>query len=111
MSLIATAYAASTPAAPQAPGISSFLFLIGFIVIFYFLLWRPQSKRAKEQREMIAKLSVGDEVVTAGGIIGTINKVSDDFLIIQIAENVKVKLQKPSVSTTLPKGTYKSIEQ
>lgn len=113
LSLLPVAYADAATGAVTAPhtadGLSSILLLVAFVVIFYFLLWRPQSKRAKEQRQLITNLAVGDEVITAGGILGRITKLSDDFIILLIAENVEITVQKSSVSTSLPKGTLKSV--
>src|SRR5271163_4075368 len=78
------------------------------LVVFYFLLIRPQNKRAKEQREMLSKIAAGDEVATAGGILGKVVDVGDQFLTLEIASGVAVKLQKFQVSQLLPKGTVKS---
>ncbi len=79
-----------------------------FLLIFYFMLWRPQSKRAKEQREMVDGIQKGDEVVTSGGILGKVNAVSEKFLSITISEDTVVKIQRNAVSSVLPKGTIKS---
>jgi preprotein translocase subunit YajC len=78
------------------------------LVVFYFLLIRPQSKRAKEQQEMLSKVAVGDEIATAGGILGKVTEVGDQFLSVEIADGVNVKLQKFQVAKVLPKGTVKS---
>ena len=78
------------------------------IVVFYFLLIRPQSKRAKEHRAMVASLEVGAEVATSGGIIGKVTEVSEQFLTVEIAPGVNVKVQRHTVSQVLPKGTLKS---
>ena len=80
-------------------------------VVFYFLLIRPQSKRRKEHQALITGLSKGDEVVTAGGIVGQINKVEDDFVKIQVADNMELRVQKSSVGATLPKGTLKTLDE
>ncbi|PCM46066.1 preprotein translocase subunit YajC [Marinobacter sp. ANT_B65] len=85
------------------------IFFAGFILIFYFLIWRPQSKRAKEHKSLMSGLNKGDEVVTSGGIVGKITKVSDDFIVVEIADNVEVKIQKVAVAAALPKGTLKDI--
>jgi preprotein translocase subunit YajC len=77
-------------------------------VVFYFLLIRPQNKRAKEQREMLSKVTVGDEVATTGGILGKVVEVGDQFLSLEIANNVTIKLQKFQVAQVLPKGTVKN---
>ena len=87
------------------------LLLVGFIGIFYFLLWRPQSKRRKEHQQLMSSLSNGDEVVTAGGIVGRITKVEDDFIKVQVASNVEMRIQKSAVGATLPKGTLKSLDE
>ena len=81
---------------------------IVMIVVFYFLLIRPQSKRAKEHRAMVAALEVGAEVATSGGIIGKVTEVSEQFLTVEIAPGVNVKVQRHTVSQVLPKGTMKS---
>lgn len=86
------------------------LLLVGFVLIFYFLLWRPQSKRRKEHETLIGGLSKGDEVVAGGGIVGQITKVEDDFVMLEIARDVEIRMQKGSVGATLPKGTLKSID-
>ena len=78
------------------------------LVVFYFLLIRPQNKRAKEQREMLSKVAVGDEVATAGGILGKVADVGEQYLTVEIAPGVNVKLQKFQVAQVLPKGTVKS---
>jgi preprotein translocase subunit YajC len=85
------------------------IFFAGFILIFYFLIWRPQSKRAKEHKALMAGLNKGDEVVTSGGVAGRITKVTDDFIVVEIADNVEVKVQKVAVAAALPKGTLKDI--
>ena len=84
------------------------LILVVFVVVFYFLLIRPQQKRAKEHQAMLAKLGAGDEVVTAGGIVGKINDISDAFVTLEIADNVRIKVQRSQVTSLVPKGTYKS---
>jgi len=103
--LIASAYAQD--ATPQG-GLLSFLPLIVIFVVFYFLLIRPQMKRAKEHKALVAQLAAGDEVVTSGGILGKITNVGDSFVTIELAENVKVKLQKHAIASVMPKGTIKS---
>lgn len=103
---------ANAPVQPEGPSaVMQLLFFGGFILIFYFLMWRPQSKRAKEHRELVGSLSKGDEVITNGGIAGKITKVSDneDFVVVEVAPNVEMKIQKQAVASALPKGTLKSI--
>ena len=75
--------------------------------LFYFLLWRPQQKRAKEHRNLIENLAKGDEIATGGGLMGRITKLSDDLISVEIAEGVEVLIQKPAVAVLLPKGSIK----
>jgi preprotein translocase subunit YajC len=90
-------------------GIMSALMLpVLLLVVFYFLLIRPQNKRAKEQREMLSKIAAGDEVTTVGGILGKVVDVGEQFLTLEIADGVSVKLQKSQVAQLLPKGTVKN---
>ena len=97
-------------AAPAAgDGILQFLPLFALIVVFYFLILRPQQKRAKEQKNMISALQKGDEVVTTGGVLGRITKVGDAYASVEIADGVTVHAQKSAIQTVLPKGTIKSI--
>jgi preprotein translocase subunit YajC len=84
------------------------MFLVLLFAVFYFLLIRPQQKRAKEHKKMVEAVAKGDEVVTNGGVLGKIVEVGDTFLTVNIAEGVDVKLQRSSVSATVPKGTIKS---
>ena len=92
----------------QSDPIGMFLPLIVIFVLFYFLLIRPQNKKQKEHREMVGALSTGDEVVTAGGVLGKVTEVGEQFLTVEIADRVLVKVQRHTVSTVLPKGTVKS---
>jgi len=96
--------------APQQPGAMYNLLLIGGMVFFFYIfLWRPQSKRAKEHRELVASLSKGDEVMTSGGLLGKVTRVDDDYMAIEVADGVELKLQRSSVAAVLPKGTIKQI--
>ena len=105
--LIPDAWAQS--AAPGgAGGIAPLLMMVVFIVIFYFLLIRPQQKKAKEHQNLLTRLSAGDEIVTTGGLLGKIVDVGDTFLTVEIADGVKVKVQKFQVASLMPKGTLKS---
>ncbi len=109
---VTTAMAApeTSAATPQGSGIMSMVWmLVAFAFVFYFLLIRPQSKRAKEQRKLIDSLNKGDEVMTAAGIVGKIEKLNDEFATLTIAENVNITIQKNAIVTVLPKGTIKSI--
>ena len=95
-------------AAPEQPDpIMSFLPLILIFVVFYFLLIRPQTKRAKEHKKMVEGLAKGDEVVTSGGLLGRITQVGENFVQVKVAEGVEVKIQKQSIATLMPKGTVK----
>ncbi|WP_296253688.1 preprotein translocase subunit YajC [Pseudomonas sp. UBA4194] len=108
--LIPAAYAdAAAPAAGPAGTGFEWIFLVGFLVIFYMMIWRPQAKRAKEQKNLLGNLQKGDEVVTSGGIAGKINKVTDDFVVIEVSDTVELKIQKGAIAATLPKGTLKAI--
>lgn len=98
----------STGTASSGNSLASILMLLGFVVIFYLMLWRPQAKRAKDQRILISNLTVSDEVLTAGGLVGKIVKINDDFAILEIADGVQIKIQKNSIANVLPKGTLKS---
>ena len=105
---ISDAIAQAGPAA-QEFDIMSFLPFIILFVIFYFLLIRPQQKKAKEHKTMVETLSKGDEIVTQGGILGKVTAVSDNYLTCKIADNVEVKVQSHAVATVLPKGTIKNL--
>ena len=83
--------------------------LFGFMILIYFLMIRPENKRRKTHQEMLASLDLGEEVVTAGGILGKVSKISDQYIELSIADNTKIKVQKTSISTVLPKGTLNSI--
>lgn len=109
--MLSTIFAAAAAPAAQAPKgnpLLDFLPLIVLVVVFYFLLIRPQSKRAKETKKMIAELAKGDEVIAAG-ILGRVENVGEHFLTVEIADNVQIRVQKGAVSTVLPKGTMKSV--
>ena len=86
----------------------SLLLLVGFLVLMYFFIIRPQNRRAKEQREMLASLSVGDEIITNGGLVGVIVELSEQFAIVDVGEKVRVRVQRAAVATLLPKGTVKA---
>ncbi len=109
--LISDAFAqAAATAQSDTSSLISLLPMIGILVIFYFLLIRPQSKRAKEHKQMVEALQRGDEVITNGGILGSVINVSDDYVIVEISPGVEVTLLRSSVQTLLPKGTLRSIE-
>jgi preprotein translocase subunit YajC len=107
--LISQAFAQTAPGGTGGMDILSLLPLILMFVLLYFLLLRPQMRRAKDQKQMIASLQKGDEVITAGGTLGRVTKVSDNYVNLEIATNVEVTVQKSSVQTMLPKGTIKSV--
>lgn len=83
--------------------------LFGFMILIYFLMIRPENKRRKSHQDMLASLEVGEEIVTAGGILGKVSKLTDQYIELSIADNTKIKIQKTSISAVLPKGTLKSI--
>lgn len=111
ISFITNAYAAAPAVAEQQAGNPwvSTAIMIALLVGLYFLMIRPQTKRAKEHRDLVTKLSKGDEVVTSGGILGKITNISDDFISLSIAEGIEVKIQRNAISTVLPKGTLKAV--
>ncbi len=96
-------------AASATPGIADFLPLIIIFILFWFMLIRPQMKRAKEQKKMLTELAKGDEVVTASGQLGKVAKIGDNYVSLEIADGVITHVQKQSVQTLLPKGTIKSL--
>jgi preprotein translocase subunit YajC len=108
--LISNAYAQAAQAS-QGFDLLQMLPLVLMFVLLYFLMIRPQSKRAKEHKAMLAALQKGDEVVTAGGTLGKVTKVGDNFVSIEIASNVEVQVQRSSITTMLPKGTIKNAEK
>jgi preprotein translocase subunit YajC len=105
--VIAPAYAQAAGQQPGGFGMS-LLFPILLIGVMYFLMIRPQMKRAKEHKAMLEKLSKGDEVITNGGIAGTVTEIGDNFISVEIADNVRIRVQKGAIANVLPKGTLKS---
>ena len=105
---ISPAYAQASGAAPGGD-LMAFLPMVAIIVVFYFLLIRPQQKRAKETKSMLEALQKGDEIVTAGGVVGRIAKLSDAYADVEIAPNVEVTVQRSAISMLLPKGTIKNL--
>ena len=95
---------------PQSSGLSLIMMFAIFFVFIYFAIWRPQSKRAKEQQNLMSSLAKGDEVMTAGGLLGRITKISDKYITLSVGNNVDILMQKSAVVSVLPKGTLKSIE-
>ena len=107
--LISPAYA-QAPAAGDAAGLMSFLPIILMFVLLYFLMIRPQMKRAKEHKTMIEALQKGDEVVAVGGLLGKIVELNEQYATLEIASETKIMVQRPAIQTLLPKGTIKSIK-
>jgi preprotein translocase subunit YajC len=107
--LIPAAHAQAAGAAPAAPSMmSTLLFPIILIAIMYFLMIRPQMKRQKEHRAMLEKLGKGDEVITNGGIAGTVVAIGESFITVEVAQGVQLRVQKGAIASVLPKGTLKS---
>jgi preprotein translocase subunit YajC len=109
--VIAPAAAQAATAAPAAqPGgaMIQFAMMAGLVIVFWFLMIRPQMKRQKEHRDLLGKLVKGDEVLTSGGVAGRVTDVGDNFIGVEISDGVVVKMQKGAVSAVLPKGTLKS---
>jgi preprotein translocase subunit YajC len=108
--LFPAAYAQDAAAGAQAPGaIFNIALPMLLIAVFYFFIIRPQSKRAKEQRDMMSKLAKGDEVIVTGGLAGKIVGIGEVYLTLEIADKVEVKVQKAAVTSVLPKGSLKSL--
>jgi len=95
---------------PAGADMWSLLPIILMFVVLYFIMIRPQMKRAKEHKSMIDALQKGDEVVAAGGVVGRVSKLGDNYLTLQVADNVEIRVQRPAVQVVLPKGTIKNIE-
>lgn len=101
---------AMAQAAPQqGAGWEALIFPVLLIVAFYFLLIRPQTKRAKEHKKMVEALKKGDEVVTGGGLLGRITEIGENFIQLEVADGVQLKIQKHAVASLMPKGTYKNL--
>ena len=106
--LFPTAYAQE--AASNQPSLTYNLVLFGgMFLLFYLILWRPQSKRAKEHRELVEAIGKGDEVMTSGGLLGKVTRVSEDYVALEVSDSVEMKLQKSAVAAVLPKGTISKI--
>ncbi len=106
--LISPAYAQAAAGTPGGE-FMTFLPMIAIFVVFYFLLIRPQQKRAKETKAMLAALQKGDEVITAGGVVGRISKLTDQYASVEIAPQVEISVQRAAISQLLPKGTMKAL--
>ncbi len=107
---ISDAFAQAADGAQQQPNLLEALFpFVILFVVFYFLLIRPQSKRAKEHKKLVQELAKGDEVVTQGGVLGKITDVDENFIVLEVSDNVQIKVQRQSVASLMPKGTIKSL--
>ncbi len=105
---ISDALAAAGPAAAQQPDmLTSLLPIAVLFAVFYFLLIRPQQKRTKEHKRMLDSLAKGDEVITSGGLVGKVTDLGDNFVEVEVADNVRLKVQRPALASVLPKGTIK----
>ena len=109
MFFIPAAHAQTAASPAGGDQMISFAFMIGIFALFYFIAIRPQRKRQKEHQELVNKLAVKDEVVTSSGILGRVTAVEQDFVVVKVAENVEIKLQKWAVQNVLPKGTLKGV--
>jgi preprotein translocase subunit YajC len=108
--LISNAYAQAAAAAPTTMDtMMQFMPIVLMFLVLYFLMIRPQQKKAKEHKAMLDALGKGDEVISQGGIAGRVTKVGDDFVTLAIADNVEIQIQKPSIALVLPKGTLKTL--
>jgi len=106
--IISPAYAQATGGGD--PGFIGFLPIILMFVLLYFLMIRPQMKRSKEQKQMVEALQKGDEVITAGGVLGRITRIGDAYVSLEVAPNTEISIQRTAVQMLLPKGTLKSIQ-
>jgi len=101
---------AQAAGAPQGGGIESILLILAMFAVLYFLMIRPQMKRAKEHKAMVDGLQKGDEVVTAGGMLGRISRLDEQYVSVAVAEGVEIQLQRGAIQVVLPKGTLKNIQ-
>lgn len=101
--------AASTNASPQADGTFSLVMIAVIFVLFYFMLIRPQNKKAKEHRDLVGRLKKGDEIITSGGILAKVVSLDEQYIKISLAEGIEISLQRGAVVAVLPKGTLKSL--
>jgi preprotein translocase subunit YajC len=110
--LISEVWAQSAAPAQSAQGIDFMAFMpfVFLIAVFYFILIRPQMKRTKEHKTMLEALQKGDEIVAAGGLVGRVTKIDENYITMQVADGVEVRVQRPSLQLVLPKGTIKGIE-
>jgi preprotein translocase subunit YajC len=106
--VINPAYAQGAPAA--GGGMESLILIVLMFAVLYFLMIRPQMKRAKEHKTLLEALQKGDEVITAGGLVGRISKINENYVTLEVSESVEVQVQRPAVQLVLPKGTIKNIQ-
>lgn len=103
---VATSHAAST-----SPGVEGLLFPLAILVFFYFLFIRPQAKKTKEQKQMLAALSKDSEVVTSGGVLGKVVQTDENFVRLEVADNTFISVQRHAITSMMPKGTYKTVNK
>jgi preprotein translocase subunit YajC len=106
--LIPVAHAQAAPAASQGGGLLTLWPFVVLMIVFYLMLIRPQTKRQKEQRDMLAKLQKGDEVLTSSGIAGKVDEIGESFITLEIADGVRVKFQRGAINIVLPRGSLKA---
>ena len=107
--LVPLAHAQGAPAATGGEPFSPLILMLVFFGVFYFIVLRPQMKRAKEHRQLLSQLAKGDEVVAAGGLLGRVVEIGDAFVTLELADNLAIKVQKQAISAVLPKGSLKSV--
>jgi len=107
--LISPAFAQAAGGASQGDLLTTMLPMVAIFVVFYFLLIRPQQKKAKEHRAMIEAVEKGNEIVTSGGMVGRVSKLTDQYVTIEVAQGVEVTLQRQAIAQLLPKGTIKAL--
>lgn len=105
----AIAQTANAPASMETT--SSLLMMVGIFVVFYLLIIRPQSKRAKEQREIMKKVKAGDEIATTSGIVGEIVQLDDQFMTLNVQKDVNIVIQRQAIASVLPKGTLSTLKK
>ncbi len=111
MSFFISDAVAQTAGAASQPGIEGLVFPLAILVFFYFLFIRPQSKRSKEQKQMLTALAKGAEVVTTGGVLGRVATVDDNFVKLEVADNTYLYVQRHAIANMMPKGTYKTVNK
>lgn len=112
LNLLGITTANAAPAAAQHPGAASMfsplILMVLFIVVMYFLLIRPQSRKRKEHQQLVSDLGIGDDIVTIGGIVGRVSRLKDDFIEVTVSKDTTITMQKSSVANVLPKGTFEA---